>query len=175
MIIPGYSRYDITEDGVVTDIIKNRVLKAHIARTKGYAYKNVVVVDDNGCKKATSVLRLLAIAYLPKPDCVCVARAKDCDNTNTMLSNVEWVPCNERVQQTWKQGKMSTRKRKGRCYGESSIALVYDTLKTLGEPTSVAELSRLLDIQYSTVRYSVYELIKRGRVQRTNEGVEVLE
>lgn len=174
MIIPGYSRYDITEDGVVTDLAKDKVLKQYISTPHGYPYKQVSVVDDEGTRRVISVLRLLALAYLPKPDCACMARAKDCDNTNTVLSNVEWVPCGERVQLVWKYGKMAARKKKEKCYSEQSIALVYDTLKELNEPTSVAALSRMLDVPYSTVRYSVYALIDRGRVHRTEDGVEVL-
>lgn len=174
MIIPGYSRYDITKNGVVTNLETNKMLRAHIARPNGYAYKVVSLVDDAGNRKTVSVLRLLAMAYLTKPDCACVARAKDCNNTNTVLANVEWVPCTESVQMTWKSGMMSSRKKKDKCYDKNSIALVYDTLLAIDEPMSVAALSRMLDVPYSTVRYSVYELEKRGRVCKTKDGVEVL-
>ena len=173
MIIPGYSHYDITEDGIVTNIETGKALKAGVTWSNGYAYKMVSIVGDDGVKRKVSLLRLLATAYLPKPDCACVARSKDGDNTNTILQNVEWVPCTERVKLDWSNGLMDNRKKRNRCYDKHSIALVYDTLEAIEEPMSVAALSRMLDIPYSTVRYSVDALEKRGRVRRTKYGVEV--
>lgn len=168
MIIPGYSKYDISEDGVITKIATGRVLQHRTVRINtGYIYKRAYLVDDYGCKKQVSVVKLLAITYLGTPDRPSVARVKDGDSTNTVLSNVEWVACNRHLQ-------VPTRRRRKSCYDDNSIALVYDTLKELDEPISVAALSRLLELPYSIVRYSVYILIDRGRIQRTRGGVEVL-
>ncbi len=173
MIIPGFSKYDITEDGIVTDAATGRVLPQHTSTIKAdYVYKRVSVVDDEGCRKQVSVIKLLALAFLGTPKCPSVARTKDGDNTNTVLSNVEWVACNSHAYQ---QGRCKSRKRRKPCYNTNSVALVYDTLRELDEPVSVSALSRLLELPYSVVRYSVYTLIERGRIQRTKHGVEVLE
>ena len=172
MIIPGYSRYDITKDGVVTEISTGKVINAHIVHVNtGYTYRRVFITDDCGVKKQVPVIKLLAIAYLGVPERPSIARTKDGDNTNTVLDNVEWVP---RRSHSCVQSRRNTRRRKKTCYDENSIALVHETLKELGEPRSVAALSRILDLPYSIVRYSVYALIERGIVHRVVDGVEVL-
>lgn len=172
MIIPGFSKYDITEDGVVTRVATGNVIMPHTSTiSTGYVYKRVSIVDDEGCKKQVAVIKLLALAFLGIPTCPSKARTKDGDSSNTVLSNVEWVPCNS---YSYVQSRCTSRKKKKTCYDSNSIALVYDTLKELDEPISVAALSRILEVPYSTVRYSVYALIERGRVHRTDGGVEVL-
>lgn len=172
MIIPGFSKYDITEDGIVTEAATGRVLTQHTKTIKSeYVYKRVAIVDDAGCKKQISVIKLMAITYLGIPQQPSVARAKDGDASNTVLANVEWVPCGS--YSYWINVPPSRRKRKA-CYDSASIELVYDTLKELGEPISVSALSRLLDVPYSTVRYSVYALIEHERAKRTSCGVEAL-
>lgn len=171
MIIPGYSKYDITEDGIVTVASTGKVLAQNIKATStGYTYKRVTIVDDSGYKKQVSVIKLLAIAFLGIPDCPSYARTKDGDNTNAVLSNVLWVPCGG-----YDRGcaMRAPRRKKPICYDENSIALVYDTLKELDRPVYVAALSRLLELPYSTVRYSVYALIERGYARRTSQGVVV--
>lgn len=172
MIIPGYNAYDITEDGIVTIAATGKVLPTHIARVSNdYVYKRVQLVDANGQKKQVSIIKLLAMTYLGRPDRPSVARTKDGDNTNTVLSNVEWVACNSN---SYVHSRPMSRKNKKACYDDNSVALVYDTLKELDEPRTVAALSRILDLPYSTIRYSVYALIERGRARRVQGGVEAL-
>lgn len=174
MIIPGYERYEITEDGVVTDLDTCREIKGYIITTRGYRYRVVSLIDENCERKIVSVLRLLALTYLKKPNCVCIARAKDGDNTNAVLSNVAWVPCCDSTQIAWNTGKMTGRKKREKCYNEGTVALVYDTLQTLGEPTTTAELCRILDLPYSAVRYSAQVLIGQKKIHRIKEGLTLL-
>ena len=175
MVIPGYSAYDITEDGVVTHIATGNVIKHRIATVqKYYKYDQVTLISDEGKRQMCNVLRLLAMAYLDKPEDLCTARAKDGDNTNAVLSNVEWVPYIEASKQAWRRGKMHKRKPRQSSVTEDSINLLYDTLLLFNNPIPMTTLSRELELPYSTVRYSMYALIKQGRARKCEEGFEAI-
>lgn len=175
MVIPGYSNYDITEDGVVTHLPTGRVLKQRKARVYGYyEYINVTLISDAGKRQMCNVMRLLALAYLEKPEELCTARPKDGDNTNTVLSNVEWVPYTEASKQAWRRGKMADRKPRQSSVTEDFISLLYDTMLLYDEPVAMTTLSRELEVPYSTVRYSMYALIKRNKVRKLDAGYEVI-
>lgn len=175
MVIPGYSAYDITEDGVVTVIATGKVLKHRLTCVSGYyRYVNVTLISDEGKRQVCNVIRLLALTYLKKPEDLCVARAKDGDNTNAVLSNVEWVPYTEGSKQVWRRGQMANRKPRQSSVTEEFIALLYDTLCLFDEPVSMTVLSHELDVPYSTVRYSMYALIKRNKARKLITGYEVI-
>lgn len=176
MLIPGFSNYDISESGVVTCLSKNRVIKHIKARVYGYyTYLQVSLVDDTGKRRSCNVMRLLALTYLDKPEQLCTARPKDGDNTNLALSNIEWVPYTAQSKQAWHRNRdrnKSSKKRQS-SVTEESITLLYDTLCLYDEPVNMVELSHALDIPYSTVRYSMYALMQRGKAIKLVTGFAV--
>ena len=175
MIIPGFSNYNITEDGVVTNILTGNIVKSRIVTANNLnRYVNVSLVDNCGKRRTHNVLKLLALTYLEKPEEHCMARAKDGDNTHVSLCNVEWVPYAESTRKAWARGKMSDRQPRKSCVTEDSIALLYDTMQLLSTPVTMYALSRELDLPYSTVRYSMYALIKQGKAVKHEKGFELI-
>lgn len=173
MIIPGFSKYDITEDGVITNITTGAVSKQYLDPPHyTYRYKKVRLVDDNNKIRVCSVLKLLALTYLPQPDYKAVVRVKDGDTLNTTIDNVYWLPYSEMLKIAWEDGKMHHRKpREGKCCTKESVELVYETLLQLSSPTPMSILSEMLQVPYSTVRYSVEALCRQGRAVKTGIGV----
>lgn len=174
MIIPGFKNYDITTNGVVTFASTGRVIKPHIAKVKNSVYKQVRLVDTDGNIKSYNIMTLLAVTYLNKPLSVGIARAKDGNNLNTVLDNVYWTTQAEVAKQTWQNGGLKNRRRRGRCYDDESIALLYDTMQLYTEPVPMTELSTALELPYSTVRYSMTELLRAGKVRKSKSGFEVI-
>lgn len=175
MIIPGFSDYDITPGGLITCLSKRRDVKHTVSTINGmYKYKTVVLVDDNGMHRTCNVIRLLAMTYLEKPEARCVARAKDNDNTNAVLSNVEWVPYADVTKRQWESGKMDGRKKRQSSVTEDFIDLLYDTLCLYDEPVTVTDLSHVLDVPYTTARYAMVALRNRGKATKVKKGFEAI-
>lgn len=176
MIIPGFTNYDISEAGVVTHLPSGRIIKCRSSRVKGfYTYLTVSLIDDNGIRHICSVLRLLALAYIEKPDEPCMARAKDGNNANIALSNIEWAPYHEVTKRNWERGKMAGRKPRKSSVTEEFISLLYDTLCLYDTPTTLTELSNVLEVPYSLVRYSMIALITRGKAVKHKKGFEAIQ
>lgn len=171
MKIPGFSSYDITPDGVVTCINTGRVIPAYITATANgyYKYKRVYIVDDSGNKRTCAILHLLALAFLEKPNCACVAKPKDGNTLNACLENAEWVPCCKVTQAAWANGKFKDRKKRSTACSKESIELLLNTLQQFDAPISMLQLSELLCVPYSTVRYSMYYLRDSGVVEHTGQ------
>lgn len=167
MIIPGFSAYDITEEGVVTYIETGRVIKPHkVCSRKYYDYIRVSLMGDDGKQHACNVLRLLALTFLEKPEGPCTAKAKDGDNLHIALSNVEWVPYAYSTMCAWRSGRYNNRKPKANhCCTKESMELVLNTLEQLDEPIHVVDLSNMLEVPYSTARYTIKALVDIGKVK----------
>ena len=174
MIIPGFSRYDITTDGVVTMTAIGKVVKPRVVKVRNSWYKQVTLVSDTGRCCAYNVLALLALVYMDKPLHVGIVRAKDGNNLNTVLDNVYCTTQAEITRETWESGGLKERRRRGRCFDEDSIEMVYYTMLAYGRPTTMSELSNDLDVPYTTIRYSVEALRKQGKVHKTKDGFEVI-
>ena len=175
MIIPGFSRYDITEDGIVTNVKNGRVLKHRIQTLNGkHKYAMVCLTLDNGEQRSYSVLRLLAMTYLEMPSKHARAVAKDKDYTNTKLSNVEWLEPSTVAKCLWDDGKIVRKPRTTKCCSEESCTMLYETLQLHNEPVSMTYLSDLLQVPYSVVRYSMQALIWSGKAHKTKHGFEVI-
>lgn len=176
MIIPGYSNYDISESGVVTYLPTGKVIKHRKTRIKGYySYVTVPLVADDGKHRMCNVMRLLALTYLEKPEALCTAKPKDGDSTNLALSNIEWVPYTEASKKAWARGKMACRTPRKSSVTPEFIRLLYETMQLFDEPVTMATLSRELDVPYSTVRYSTYALINRGKAEKRKGGFVALQ
>lgn len=173
MIIPGFDKYDITEDGVVTKIDTGKILKPYVyASHKGTKYMHVSLVDPNsGLTGTYSVIRLLAITYLaPRPPHH-VACAKDGNNLNAVLSNVEW---RDRAVVARMSSNPNRKKRRSMHCNEETKAMVLGALKSLDKCITASELAIVLEVPYSTARYSILELLKENKVKKTTKGYEVV-
>lgn len=174
MIIPGFSNYDITTDGVVTHVATGKVIKPHIIKVRGNVYKRVSIVDNSGHIRAHSILALLALTYLGKPLHNGIVRAKDGDNLNTVLDNVVCTMQAEIARELWRTGSLKDRRCRDHCFDEDSIEMVYNAMLAYDRPVRMTELSNDLDVAYATVRYSVETLRKRNKVRKTAGGFEVI-
>jgi hypothetical protein len=85
--IPGFTRYTISESGVVYSTIKERVLLGNINED---GYRQVHLVDDNGVSLIRRVHRLVALTFIPNPDNLPVINHKDGNKLNNDSSNLEW-------------------------------------------------------------------------------------
>jgi len=174
MIIPGFSIYDIATNGVVTFAATGSVVKPHVVKSRNSWYKQVSLRGDDGRTRAYNVLALLALTYLDKPLNVGIVRAKDGNNLNTVLDNVVCTTQAEITLETWRSGGLKDRCRRGRCFSEDSIEMVYYTMLAYDRPTTMTELSCDLEVPYNTVRYSVEALRERNKVRKTKNGFEVI-
>lgn len=176
MIIPGFTDYDISEAGVVTKVATGKVVKHQKVKVYGYyEYVQVVLFDSNGKRHTCNVLRLLAMAFLGVPTQACTARAKDGNNANVVLSNVEWVPYAATTTEAWRNGSMKKRRARPSSVTEDFIDLLYDTLCLYDEPVTVTELSNVLDVPYSTARYGMIALRNRGKATKVMKGFEAIQ
>lgn len=73
MIIPGFPNYDISEEGVITNIITNKLLK-YRTMTSGYYY---ISLYKEGKGYNRSIHRLLAQIFIPNPENLPCVNHKD--------------------------------------------------------------------------------------------------
>ena len=111
--IPGYEGlYKVSNLGNVKSLNwrntgeeKNLWLKPH---NKGYLQ---VELANGGTKKCFVVHRLVAIAFIPNPDCLPQVNHKDEDKTNNCVENLEW--CSRSYNARYSLDRHPERKRKG--------------------------------------------------------------
>lgn len=174
MVIPGFSKYDITKQGVVTHVDTGIEVKRYrTTSSRGYHYIRVGLIGDDGKRHTCNVLRLLALTYLDQPDVQCTARAKDGDNLNVSLNNVEWVPYAQSTKDAWNSGRLGKRKPRKITCTEELISDVLNVIQQKG-PVSAATISYELDVPYTRVRYATYTLKQRGLIKRSKEGLELV-
>ena len=174
MIIPGFDNYDITEDGVVTKVDTGKVLNRYLhTLPSGKQYYHVSLVRSGYGEVAVpyNVLRLLALTYLPPRPASDVACAKDGNNLNTVVSNVEW---RDRSKVSRESASPVRSKRKSMHCNEVSKATLLFAMEALDEPLTMTELAIALEVPYSTIRYSMAALIKENKVKKTIRGYEVV-
>lgn len=175
MIIPGFSNYDITPSGVVTQVSTGREIKSRVVKIRNSWYKQISLRDDDGYMCVYNLMTIIALAFMNKPLHEGVVRAKDGDNLNISVDNIVCTTQAAVAKQLWKDGKYENRTKRNRCYNNYSARLVYDVMRVYEKPVTIAELSNDLDMAYSTVRYSVYWLVRAGKVRKTTRGFEVIQ
>ena len=175
MVIPGFAKYDISEDGVVTDINHGKVVEPVLSHAKGnHYYMRVTLTDDKGRRRMHNIIRLLAITYLECPSGSAQAIAIDGDNRNTHLSNVMWRTRSDASSALWAAGQIHRKPRKNNCCTTETTNMLYDALCAFDEPVSMVDLSIQLQVPYSLVRYSMQYLILNGKAKKTTQGYEVI-
>lgn len=174
MIIPGYSKYDITEDGVVTRVDSGKVLRPYVNTLfNGKKYLHVSLrPDDSSIATPCNIIRLLALTYLtPPPDNTYVACAIDGDATNTVVSNVVW---RDRSSLAKRNHRPNRKKRQSTHCTEETKEMLLTAMKALDEILTMTALANILEVPYSTVRYSMKALISDGKVKKTTRGFGVV-
>ena len=92
--IKGFEGYKINKDGVVMSYkrVFPREIKHHV---KGNGYVEVTLSDKKGSYKQVGLHRLLAEAFIPKPDNAEIVNHKDGNTLNYSLDNLEWITQSE--------------------------------------------------------------------------------
>lgn len=87
--IENYPNYTITEEGIITNIKTNKILK-HTLSSQGYLE---IQLWNNGKGSTLSVHRLVAIHFITNPnkELYNTVHHKDDDRQNCHYSNLEWT------------------------------------------------------------------------------------
>ena len=86
----GFPDYDVTEDGKVWSHHSSKFLKISISINHHDKYAKVML-SNNGKRKFITVHRLVAFAYLDKPEGKDYVNHIDGDIHNNHVNNLEWV------------------------------------------------------------------------------------
>jgi len=137
--IPGFSKYEISEDGNVMSFnIKGiKPIVPNISR----GYLRVAIYNDKGIRKSMYVHRLVGLTYIP------LIEGKDCINHidgnkfNNYFKNLEWVTPHENSTLAAKAGlydiRFGVRNHKSRTVLNIRTGIYYDTIaeaaKTVGD------------------------------------------
>lgn len=166
MIIPGFSAYDVDEHGVVTEIATGKVIKSKFNR-----YWFVRLTDDDGCRFTIGVHNLMARAFLPPIIGTDAVTFRDNNPRNIELSNIVIMSRSElsKLHINDKQGR-----RKSKTYSDEARAMLLDTMSVLDGPITLADLSELLGVHYSTIRYTMQKMIEDGQAAKVEGGFVLL-
>lgn len=107
--IPGFSNYEINEDGVVRNKKTQNILKNYLNK---YGYKKIILSNDN--KKSITLLvhRLVLITFKPIKNYENYSVDHlDCNKTNNNLNNLEWVTSKENTHRAIKNGLYSNNRK----------------------------------------------------------------
>lgn len=173
MTIPGFSLYNITEAGIITRVDNNKPIIPTVTKSNSSTYLRVCLKDDNGKVRMHNVMKLVAETFLEKPFHNAVLQAKDGDNLNVHVNNIEYTSRSEISKKAWSDGKIAHRRSRQKCWTEDTLEYVLSCLNVLS-PITMVDLSYEIKLPYSTIRYCVAELCNRGKVKKTGRGVEVI-
>lgn len=84
----------VTSSWNATRLVKGRILKQHVSKSKGYLFVGFRI---DGKIVTKSVHRLVAQTFISNPDNLPEVNHKDCDKTNNGVSNLEWVTHAENI------------------------------------------------------------------------------
>lgn len=102
-IIKDFDSYEVTNDGVVTNLRTGRVLKYD---ESSYGYRRVTLSQDSKLKRFF-VHRLVAEYFLEPIQGKAMVNHIDGIKTNNHISNLEWVTCQENTQHAFRTGLRS--------------------------------------------------------------------
>ena len=90
---PTYEKYEVSNMGNVRHKDhRDRIRRLQINKRNGYAY---LPMNYNGKFKNVRVHRMVAEAFLPKPDGKDFVNHKDGNKANNCVSNLEWCTASE--------------------------------------------------------------------------------
>lgn len=147
--IPGFSRYGITEDGVLVNLETNKCLRT----TRNHrGYHTTILVDDTGRRRGMKRHRLVAMAHLKWPDANIdeyVVNHKDSTPGNDWKDNLEWCTQKRNVEH-WKENGVKKKTVK--------LEVLDSFLKTTVRYDSIGQCSKDLGIE----RYSIQLRLDKG-------------
>lgn len=91
----GYSQYEISESGEVTNLRTGQVLRPFIDKR---GYENFSLWGDNGERKTFRGHQLVARVFIPNPNNYPQVDHIDCDKRNNHVTNLEWVSNETNIQ-----------------------------------------------------------------------------
>lgn len=155
--IPGYSRYGITSDGDLFNLLNGSLLKT----TKNpRGYHTTILVNDNGKRKGVKRHRLVALAHLewPSEDIEkFVVNHKDSTPGNDWKDNLEWCTQKRNVEHSIEQGAVK----------KSIMVEVLDEYHgDIKRYSSIAQCSKDIGLE----RYSIQLRVDRGAEYVWPEG-----
>jgi len=96
-MIPGFERYEVSDDGRVRYAATQRERKLHVTR-QGYNYVSMHVgpptereIGKRNKPRTCKVHRLVALTFIPNPDDLAEVNHKDFCRTNNRVDNLEWA------------------------------------------------------------------------------------
>lgn len=100
--IPGYEGlYSILETGEVLCLGQRKVWKKKVLTNRGYL--SVDLFKDGKYTKH-SIHRLIAITFIPNPDCLPEVNHKDGNKLNNSIDNLEWMSHSDNVKHAFRMG-----------------------------------------------------------------------
>ena len=148
--------YAVSRKGEVRNERTGRILLPDTSSTKGKAYLRVTFSVGNK-QKRFAVSRLVARAFLTKPEGKDYVNHKDGDRFNNCVDNLEWVTMEENQTHAVETGLCPKREENGNSkYTEAQINQVKH-YSTLG-------LSRKMTAQLAGVTISCVKDVRAGRV-----------
>lgn len=107
--LQGYSKYNITEDGVIYDTILQRYVSTYLSSD---GYVKCTLKSDSGKRKTFSVHRLVATLYIENPLDKLEVNHKDGVKINNSMSNLEWCTHSENIKHAWDIGLLENTKQR---------------------------------------------------------------
>ncbi|VTZ96705.1 hypothetical protein LRHP344_02760 [Lacticaseibacillus rhamnosus] len=136
-----YSRYKISQNGMVIGSRLKRPIKQHINNC-GYIVFNLTK-DGSNAKTTVTLSRLLALTWLPNPDNLSDVDHIDNDRLNNSLSNLRWVSHRDNLVKDHRRQLM--RRANGRpvrkVYDDDTFDEVYSSIKEAAELNHLSNTS----------------------------------
>ena len=102
--LEGYSRYKISDTGLVKNLATKRYIKGSISQK----YICVTLYPDKGKQKSQRLHRIIATLFCPNEKNYRVVNHKDGDKLNNTATNLEWTTARKNTQHAAKLGKLTT-------------------------------------------------------------------
>ena len=147
--IPGFSRYAVTTDARIFNLITRKELRTS-RDVRGY--RQTILVNDLGQRESIKRHRAVALAHLETPPgdlTTWVVNHKDHTPGNDWKNNLEWCTQQENVAHWWAQGKARPSISVDVLNVESGVVSTY---------ASVGECARAVGVN----RYSIQGRLDRG-------------
>ena len=97
----GYSQYDVSESGKITNVVTGKTLKPFIDRR---GYENYSLWGDDGHRKTLRGHRLVAEKFVPNPHDLQQVDHVDGNKLNNHISNLQWVSNLENAHRAMENG-----------------------------------------------------------------------
>lgn len=138
--------------------LKGKIMKTPLTVS---GYPHTALVKD-GKKKTHTVHRLMALTYLPNPECKRTVNHIDGVKTNNLLSNLEWATDKENSKHAWDMGlskpinpnKNGNRQGENLSYSvltESDVVFIRKNCKKNGGNVRIVEMCEMFGVTSATI------------------------